>query len=444
MADGLAQVGGNGGNITFQNDTHADASLDGIASSYSFEDAYQKSQANGWKAADGITGAVEKWGGAVFGLIPDYWFHVNFVNGDGIGTATTTLQATRCRVKFDAGKTYSLSATGLANRWTKFGTLQETAPFDPIGYDGIDMTVGANLTIDGNHQLYGTELRLFSASAVQRIVVRRSSTSEVGDAVSLTIEQFGTASSCTVQFGTSSIRNGRARHIYINVLGNAAASLEIFNVFDAQDLHLGGISNIRLNVTAAYTYARGLVFSGTPATADMRGSAGGNDLVDTTWSGVANQATQANINDWRTYSPVTLDELTGAAVSGVTLNLYNKIGTLIIGPVVSNSSGQFVYSINTATGIPIGNAVIARVTTTGGVWIEQGPFTAVFSKTGYVTKTVVFTWPRLTGSFGDQLYAVNDIVPMTPTPSTVQPVIPTRKSHFRHQQWSGEPPHAPM
>lgn len=494
----ITQPGGAGGTILFEDDTHADASLDGVAGAYSPEDLYQKSQANSWKAAltaiscttngttllqsaaafggmtygasiagadipanttvqyvidtsnlvmtnaatgastasrnFGITPAVEKWGGAVFGLIADYWFHVNTQNGDGVGTATTTFKATRCRMKYDATKTHLTSATGLANRWTKFGTLQESVPFDPIGYDGVDMTVGAGMTIDGNHQLYGSELRLITAVANQRIAVQRASTSAAGDCVSLTVEMLATASGSTIRFGSSGIRTARARHIYLNCIGNATTgNVEIFNVADADDVHFGGITNVRLGAVNAPCFGRGFVFAGTPGTADMRGSNGGTDLVDAKWSGVAPQVQLLTVptRDWRTFSPVSQNVLTGAVLAGDTMNLYDKNGTLVIGPIVSDGSGQFSYSLNTATGIAVANAVIARQAGTGA-WVENGPFTAVYSKAGYADTTVVFSWPRSTGAFGDQLYGVFDVVPRRPL--TVGPT-----ADFRWTPGGGSP-----
>src|SRR5258705_4781637 len=74
---GIFQLGGLlGGDILYDDDLNADASLDAVAGSYHMEDLYQKSQANGWKAADGITAAIEKWGWIVLGLLARYWFHV--------------------------------------------------------------------------------------------------------------------------------------------------------------------------------------------------------------------------------------------------------------------------------------------------------------------------------------------------------------------------------
>src|SRR5438876_742894 len=45
MLGGITQPGGNGGDLIYQDDAHADASLDSVAGSYHYEDLYQKSQA---------------------------------------------------------------------------------------------------------------------------------------------------------------------------------------------------------------------------------------------------------------------------------------------------------------------------------------------------------------------------------------------------------------
>lgn len=439
MAAGITQPAGNGGDILYEDNAHADASLDAVAGSYDFEDHYQKSQANGWKAVDGVTAAVEKWGGAVFGLIAQYWYHVSIQNGDGTGTATTTLKAKRCQVKFDAGKTMKVSATGIANRFTELGLLQETAPGDAQGYDGVELAFGATTTIDGNHKIYGSTLRVFGG--LVQLNIRRTSTSAVGDMVDTTLESYGTNAAATVSVGTSTIPTERALHIWANVWGNASASVNLFNCLDADDLHYGGISNTRLNVTSAYTYVRDANFSGTPAAFDVRGSSGGNDFVDTIWSGAATQVNlNVTFNDWRTYSPVVIDEVTGSPVSGVDVEVKDGAVALILGTgsetgaIVSDSNGQISYTkagLSNGGSIPIPNSLVPRRRAAGGSgWIENGPFTATYRKAGYSDRVVVFAWPRTTGVFGDQLLKVIDIVPMSlPVPPTPPVEVATETPH---------------
>jgi PKD repeat protein len=381
---GITQPTPNGGDIFYQSDTHPDASLDGVAGSYHFEDLYQKSQANGWKAADAITAAVEKWGGAVFGLLPEYWFHVPIQNGDGVLTDTTTLKVSRCNFKFDAGKTMKVSAVGIANRWTIMGLLQQAGTASPVGYDGCDGTIGATMTIDGNHQIYGSKFRSVGTGA--QINIRRSSTSAAGDAVNVTCESLG-ASIASISFGTSAVPTARAHHIYMNTLGSATAGVALFNVVDARDIHVDGIANNAINVVNAYTLIRDGVIHGTPGSVDLRGSSGVTDLIDFTWSGTAAQQTSSSpTNDWRTWSPSVVDA-NGNPSAGRLIELLDGSMSVVVS-AVSDSAGQISYTTPGFTGIAIANAVKTRVR--GAAWVEQGPFTV--RRDGVVVQQ--FVWPR--------------------------------------------------
>jgi PKD repeat protein len=369
-----------------------------------------------------VLAAVEKWGGAVFGLIPRYWFHVSIQNGDGVGTVATTFKASRSVLTFDATKTMKVSSVGLANRFWEFGFLQETVPGDPLGYDGIDLTVGAAMTLDGNIKIYGTKMRVIGANLP--LIIRRNSTSEQGDIVGLTIDQLATGTPSAISIGSNGVPMARCHHFYPNVLGAATASVSLFNVTDAKDPHFGGISATRIAGVTNYTLIRDGSIVGTPATADLRGSSGGTDLIDFTWSAHATQVSTANlVNDWRTCLPTVVNQTTWAPEAGVTFEILDGTNTVLV-TATTDSQGQISYTLPGITGISIVNAIKARTHVT--VWTDNGPFTFRVSKTGFATSTTKFVWPRSTGTFGDQLYAVRDVFPIRPL--SIGPTADFRKS----------------
>jgi hypothetical protein len=401
---GIDQPTPNGGDITIEDDAHADTGYDavvgGFQSGFSPEDMYLKALAFGWKAADAVTAAVEK----MLGAVPKYLFHVDVQNGDGIGSAVTTFRATRCQFEFADGKKYKVSGTGRANRHFHAGSLQENAPADPTGYDGVDAVFGASTVIEGNHRVYGSRL----VAAMGSMDLRREGSAQVGDVVASMIETLEQSASGQIKFGTNSQDTARVFDTKLNILGHRGGGISLFNVADARKLKTGGIANVPFGSATPYLRLRDVVISGTPATADILAPSQGCDLIDITWSRQAPQTigTIAQQSHWATWLPTIVD-IAGTPESGRLVELKDVFGAVVVS-AGTDARGQITYSTGSPTtiGDPIPDAVIVKKTST----VEQGPFTVYVNG----VKRRTFDWPRIKYTVGgteyDQLLQVRDVI----------------------------------
>lgn len=403
QSGGAEQPTPNGGDITIEDDVHGDTAYDstisGYQSGYSPEDLYQRAVALGWKAADAVTGAVLKTPGAV----PHYLFKVNVQNGDGVGSAVTTFRATRCTFEFEDGKAYKVSATGRANRHVHFGSLQENAPSEPTGYDGVDATFGADTNLEGNHRVYGSRV----VQAKGRLSIRREGSAQISDVVGSVLETLE-PSGLGINFGALTQDNDRVFDMKVNILGHPSGGIQIFNVKNARKIKAGGIALIPFGSPTVYLRLRDAAIAGVPGTADIRSPSQGSDLIDITWSRQAPQTIGTTPNIWATWLPTMVDAA-GVPESGAFVELKDVEGIVILS-ASSDAQGQITYSTASPTGLGdlIADAVCVKKIASSPYY--RGPFTVYVN--GVARRT--FDWPKVQYVVNavtyDQLLPVRDVI----------------------------------
>ncbi len=393
--------------MTFQDDTLPDASLDALAGSYSFLDLALKCP--GTMVDLGTTQKSFRGLGTI-------------QNGDGVGTAVTTLQDKNATVLFDSGKTYQLSAVGLANRWTKLGTKIQGASGNPGGRQGCALHLGGLTTLRGNFQLYGTILRQVGSGSILLTPQAAGLTSEVIDCLIET-----TSGASNVQFGSGA---GNIQVVYntIVVLGGTGVLNNIL-VDDCELLTVvvTGTNQYFINTAATFTVADPILI-GTPAVADIRytGAAEAH-LINPTWSGNAPQNLVATnyLNQWFDFDVLAADTTTGAVVSSVPIRVYDKNSVLLL-DALTDAQGWITFG----TGLFMDRLKVARhLGSPTSVLEEMGPFTisvneGVGALSGYAGYNYKFTWPyrNLPSGYGKQYARVMELIRMYPPTA---PVLPT-------------------
>jgi len=424
MAAGISQPTPNGGNILYEDDAHADASGDGVAGSYGAEDWYQKVVAMGWKAADGVTPAIEKRTGAT----PHYVSHVSIQNGDGSGTATTTWRDSRIKIDFDAGKTHLFSGTGTANRWAKLGKVIDDGVNPPFGYDGVDATFGLSTTFNGQNQIYGSHLRTVVASGNALLTIRRSAGGE-SDLVDSILEVVGPGVAAIGIGFTTTIRRAIGNKFIVTAPTAANSGLTSYGTDSASNNQVAGASpQYLINVFNAPVFTIDTRLAGTPTVADILGSTPGEDHVDLTWSKRAAQmGVRGPATDWRTWLPTIVDA-SGNPASGKLAELVNAAGAVVVS-ATSDSRGQIAYTTSGYSGHVISGAAKARLWAFDTGWTEQGPFTVKIDG----QKVLTFAWPRTQYTVGGTVYDQ-----LLPVRDTIGPAE-TLKANFSVNPGGGQP-----
>ena len=419
MADGIAQIGGNGGDIRAQNNAHADAGGDG---SYSFEDIYVKSNAGAWKAFDGVTPAVVK---TAIGGTRAYFFYVNLQRGDGVGTTATTIKDSRCIVVFvgpgnaisnNLAKTYLTSAVGQANAMTEWGLLATSASGEPIGYDGVHAVFGTNpggaSGILGNIKLYGCRLENYNATAANsRVFINPGFMPNVSDIVDTLV--FTLAGLQSFGLGSSGITIGRIKRLQSVGLGAVTAG-HLVNFFADFNTPPDGCSfywpngDAKIN-TGTYVVMANPLFIGPSQTADVRGQQA-NILLNPTWS--QNQAAflPPFTEIWITYKALVTDQF-GVPISGVRVKIYDSVDKRYVVNTLTDASGKisflapqsiaesppFYTGYGSYPNAPFPNALLVSGHNNDGVMHDHFPFTLYVNqgreKKGYVDHARLLTFP---------------------------------------------------
>jgi hypothetical protein len=366
VAAGITQPGVAGSTIFLEDDSHADADLDGVLDVYHPSDIVAKGLGSG-DVTDLAT------------LTKSFRSKATIQNGDGSGTAVTTFEAQNMRLLFDSGKTYAVSTVGSANRWTKLGQKVQGASGKPGGRSGCTIDFGATTTIRGNMLLYGSTLR----TAVGAMNLQPGASGLSAEIVSCLLESAGNISIGTAAAILQMIYNVEFVLGGTGVISNLNAE-EIERIW----VVLTG-SNLYFISTGAAFNVRDGIFVGTPAAADIRFTGGVEaHLIAHTWSGNAPKLDIAatGVSEWGSFNTLTLDKDTGLVVAAVPVRIVDDATSEVVFDGVSDANGGITFNNDPAgSGRAVfANAVrLAKHSGSGPVVTEErGPWTVQVNQTG--------------------------------------------------------------
>lgn len=406
MADGIFQTGA-GATITLQNDTHADADLDGINDVYSAEDIDLKGLASG-DCIDHNTNHRS------------YRFKATIQNGDGTGTAATTFKESNVVINFDNTKTYLVSATGAANRRTEFGALVQGAAGKPSGKDGVQMLMGAACTLRGQILLYNSYLK----TSAGNINIIPGSAGLVGEIINCIMQSAGS-------FAIGQDTTGNLQRIFnldlTSFASNVSGAVTNWGADFAERVTVATNTANNFIRTGARIRIKDLVLIGTLqglTPADLSNTGVNEwDIVNPIWSGNANQygVVNANVNEWFGYGIQVVNRDTGDPVANVPVKVTDVFGSVVVN-AITDSNGHISFG---TVGDVTENALKVRRRTNAALFNYFYPFTVQVNQTGAINSGFSNTnykkdWPftDLPSGFGQQFYPVYDIVPLLPIGSS--------------------------
>lgn len=322
MAVGITQPGGAGTTIFFQTDTSSPSTI-----------AYTEADFATAFPADFVD----------LGTSPkSYRAKVSVQNGDGALTAATTWKGTRSKVIFDNGKTYLVSATGLVNRFTEWGTLATGANGGPIGYDGLDVTFGTNPTLQGNMKFYGCKLsNLNAAAATSRVFVLPGTLlgfSEIVDTEVFTA--LGTQA-----FGASAGGINRIRRLTSSGLGAGLnGHIVQFNCTDADGITFYWPNGDRKISSGGYIRVGNPNFIGPSPVqnADSHCTIAGVYL-NPTWSQNCLKTDVNLLEEWMGFGVLVTDG-SGLPISGASVEVYDSFDGRFVIQTTTNSLGTISFT----------------------------------------------------------------------------------------------------
>lgn len=404
MADGITCAA----TTTFQNDAHADASGDAIAGSYSFKDISVKCPANfpdlgalGQKVYRGAQ---------------------NLQHGDGAGTSVTSLIDQNVGLIFDSGKTLSYSSTGQQNRVTRLGSLVQGASGKPSGKDGCQLILGGTTTFRGLVELYGCYLKTLVGGLNIVPGVTGLSSALINTLL---------LSASNIVIGTVA---GEILRVYnldcVSLAASSAGAITNFNVLDAQRVTVASNTANNFIRSGAGVRIKDLVMIGTlqgVLPSELRNTGTEDwDVVNPTYAGNQNLHSVSgggNINEWFGFGVLTVNKLTGALLSGIPVQMFDRFGTLVL-EGLTDADGQIDFG---TVGDITENAVRVRYATNGvNTYQNFFPFTVVVNQgiyrvPGYGAYEYQLNWAkRSLGSFGDQFVPMLEVIYLEPNgPMTV-------------------------
>ena len=402
MAAGINQAS-TGATITFQDNTHADADLDGAYGGendiYALDDVTRKALASGDWIDSGSPYRVIRSKASLE--------HGTATSGD---TAATTFRDKNACLAFDAGKTMLWSTYGQADRVTELGQKALGPNGKPAGKNGVYIVTGAAITIHGTLKMYGSVFRNNAASGA--IAIGPGATCPNGEIIDSAIENPGSGN---IAIGVSGYGVPYISGLRV-VLGTGALSAVISDY--VEQLKVVGSGLYLVNSTFAIR-AAGVTFEGSPTTADVHATAYAHQYADTIWSDncVPVDMAVGGVEDWAQYVPSACDG--SSPVAGCPVCLLDKNGNNVTGIVYSDAEGNYTH------GTPE-DVMVDRVRVRyalGGfgsvVWYEDGPFTERVNMDGttlpgYAGQERTFNWPFKQGTYARQLQAVRPRIVLGP------------------------------
>jgi hypothetical protein len=404
MAAGITQPGGAGTTIMLQDDVHADAGGDG---SYKRSEIYAKYPADFLDVAAVLGVTLPK---------PLFISKVSLQNGDGAGTAATTFKDQDGSLWFATGKTYIVSAVGVANRMTELGIEVPGAIGKPTGRNGMDMWCGLTPTIRGNMKIHAGKI-----DTIGGLVFQPGATGLTARLIDMILEATG-----NMGFGTSA---GEMSFIYnvdgVSLGAGAAGGLVQFNCPSAERLVFSAPNASEIIRTGGQVKVKDMVMVGSASNAaDMRNSSGIGPwiLVDCTYSGLNPQADLAttDIEDWRTWNLRVMRDAGVTCVSKRVKLLDEDLVAIV--DAITDAEGQVTYGSGMNAG-----SVKVRATPASLVVNERAPMTLIINDPTFAdydptleSYSRPYTWPGKNYANGRQPSAMNDVITLGPP----QPPVP--------------------
>lgn len=343
---------------------------------------------------------------------------VTVQNGDGAGVATTTWKDTRVDVYFDNTKTYLISSTGLANRYTEFGLLATSANGEPIGYDGCHLYCGANpfgAANAANFKLYDSSIENYNATAAtSRVLLAPNVVGAVTDIVDTKV--FTLAG--TQAFGIGGITAGilgRARRI--NSIGLGAGiqgHIVQWNCPDADHINFYWPNGDKKLNTGGYVRIANPDFFGPSSGEDIR-STQATIMLNPNWSQNCIKYTQSSsfAEEWLELGCLFTKTDAYTPIQGVRVEIWDPFDKRWILDTYSNAQGTLDFlapqsvgesppffpagPFNTYPYAPFRNALMIFGHNNDGVMHEHYPFTMVINRGRvlgqYEEKVIKFTFP---------------------------------------------------
>ena len=392
----MAGISLSGTTLRCEDDTNGDASLDGIAGSYSFKDFAIK---DGVNCVDLATSHQSYRGVASIQI------------GDG-GSAVTSLQDTNASIIFDASRSLATSAaSGVSGRTLRLGSKIVGANGKPTGRDGCKVVQQASGTLRGIVQLYATHIR----QQVGTFAIQPGASGLACEIVDCILEALG-----GVALGVTGQELALIYNLDITLLGTLTShAITQWNVLNAERVTVMGNTPYLIS-TAGSVRVRDLVMGGTPTISDLHKTGSTEwDLVEPFFTAAAPQVDLGTgfVNQWWRFLPHVVDIIDRSNVANCPVRLLDVNGAELLPTTYTSSQGLITYGGTDP--ITKDTVKVRRGTGSPFVWTEFSPVTARFNLDGavlpkYTGLQVTFPWPRLTGAFGDQFLPCLDEVPLVP------------------------------
>lgn len=342
---------------------------------------------------------------------------VQLVNGDGVGSATTTIKETNATLICDAGRPITVNPIGSPNRYLIFGEKIVGPNGKPSGKSGCRLVFeGSAVSWSGTVQLYGCQVR---CSGTFNYFPGTSGLE--GEFVDTIIDCGGSMS-----LGLPS--TGKVKLLFnldITLTGASTTTVNNLNSDYAERITLFGNTQ-RLLFTGNSVRVRDIIFGGSPTVSDVRIASATNqwDLAEPIWSGNATQADSslANstyINEWWRYLPVSLEGTTGLRVEAVPIKVLDIDLAEVLPLTYTDSEGRIAYG---ASDLITENCLkVRRGKRTSSVWAweKRGPFTVRVNMDGvtlpqYAGYEKKFDFSFISQTGGDQYRPLFDVLWLDP------------------------------
>lgn len=367
MAAGITQPAGNGGSLLFEDDANAAA---GGSGDYDVVDWEAAVAANGYKAADGVTPAIEK----KTGQIVEYLVYVNVQNGDGVGSAQTTWrEKTNAKINWINGKGYIVSTVGQANRRTFLGEEYVGLDGKRAGRLGPEITFGAAVIMRGVTEICGADINTPSPFTIVPL------TSGTCKSIGTRYQSLGTLGTFTIGAANQmAVAVGNKFESFPGQLGPVVANINAVEFDDNEVIGSDSASQSSLLRSTSAITAVGIRFVKSVGTAagDFESTAGGTiRLVVPKWSRASRPvsvSTGPSVEEYLLWRGFAIDRLSRIPLSGIPIELWDLALNTLLASLATDANGLTSFGA-----APMVNAQLVRkYGSAGGAVTDYGPWEA--------------------------------------------------------------------